>query len=103
MRGVGGTRNCDWWFTAEAVLIDTAGRYTTQDSDRDADRAAWFGFLELLVRYRPRQPINGVLLTVSVDRPAAANADERKRALARDARARRGTARAPRRPAFRST
>ena len=31
--GVGGTRNCDWWFTDEAVLIDTAGRYTTQDSD----------------------------------------------------------------------
>ena len=26
------TRNCDWWFTDDAVLIDTAGRYTTQDS-----------------------------------------------------------------------
>ncbi|MDP4990691.1 MAG: type VI secretion system membrane subunit TssM, partial [Marivita lacus] len=26
--GVGGTRNCDWWFTNNAVLIDTAGRYT---------------------------------------------------------------------------
>ncbi len=23
--GVGGTRNCDWWFTDDAVLIDTAG------------------------------------------------------------------------------
>ena len=32
VRGVGGTRNCDWWFTDEAVLLDTAGRYTTQDS-----------------------------------------------------------------------
>ena len=31
--GVGGTRYCDWWFTEDAVLIDTAGRYTTQDSD----------------------------------------------------------------------
>ena len=29
--GVGGRRNCDWWFTNEAVLIDTAGRYTTQE------------------------------------------------------------------------
>ena len=29
--GVGGTRYCDWWFSEEAVLIDTAGRYTTQD------------------------------------------------------------------------
>src|SRR5690606_26625321 len=32
LRGVGGTRNCDWWFTGEAVFLDTAGRYTTQDS-----------------------------------------------------------------------
>jgi type VI secretion system protein ImpL len=64
IRGVGGTRNCDWWFASEAVLIDTAGRYTTQDSDRDADRTAWLGFLDLLRRHRPRCPINGVLLTL---------------------------------------
>ena len=32
VRGVGGTRNCDWWFTDEAVFLDTAGRYTTQES-----------------------------------------------------------------------
>ena len=37
--GVGGTRNCDWWFTDEAVLIDTAGRYTTQDSQAAVDSA----------------------------------------------------------------
>ena len=30
VQGVGGTRYCDWWFTEEAVLIDTAGRYTTR-------------------------------------------------------------------------
>jgi type VI secretion system protein ImpL len=66
VRGVGGTRNCDWWFTSEAVLIDTAGRYTTQDSHRDTDQKAWGGFLGLLKRSRPRQPVNGVLVTVSV-------------------------------------
>jgi type VI secretion system protein ImpL len=65
VQGVGGTRNCDWWFTSEAVLLDTAGRYTTHDSDHAADRAAWFGFLDLLLRHRPRRPINGVLLTLS--------------------------------------
>mgnify|MGYP002700514856 CR=1 FL=1 len=27
IEGVGGTRNCDWWFTDQAVMIDTAGRY----------------------------------------------------------------------------
>lgn len=66
IKGVGGTRNCDWWFTDEAVLLDTAGRYTTQESDRDVDRAAWQGFLQLLQKARARRPINGVLLTVSV-------------------------------------
>ncbi len=66
IRGIGGTRNCDWWFTSDAVLIDTAGRYTTQDSHHAADRKAWLGFLDLLTRYRPGRPINGVLLTLSV-------------------------------------
>jgi type VI secretion system protein ImpL len=64
--GVGGTRNCDWWFSDEAVLLDTAGRYTTQDSDRKADAAAWRGFLALLKEARPHRPLNGALVTVSV-------------------------------------
>jgi type VI secretion system protein ImpL len=66
LEGVGGTRNCDWWFTDQAVLLDTAGRYTTQESDREADAAAWLGFLDLLKRHRPRQPLNGVIVTLSV-------------------------------------
>ncbi len=64
--GVGGTRNCDWWFTDDAVLIDTAGRYTTQESDADADNAAWLGFLNLLKRHRIRQPINGAMIAISL-------------------------------------
>jgi len=64
--GVGGTRNCDWWFADEAVLLDTAGRYTTQESDRKADAAAWHGFLALLKQYRPERPLNGALVAVSV-------------------------------------
>jgi len=64
--GVGGTRNCEWWFADEAVLLDTAGRYTTQDSDRKADAAAWQGFLALLKQFRPERPLNGALVTVSV-------------------------------------
>jgi type VI secretion system protein ImpL len=67
LQGVGGTRHCDWWFTDQAVIIDTAGRFTTQDSDRENNRATWSGFLALLKRARPRQPLNGVLVTVSVE------------------------------------
>ncbi len=65
LRGVGGTRNCDWWFTDEAVLLDTAGRYTTQDSDASADSAGWAEFLNLLTKYRKRRPLNGVIVTLS--------------------------------------
>ncbi len=64
--GVGGTRNCDWWFTDDAVLVDTAGRYTTQESDAEADSAAWQGFLRLLKKHRPRQPINGAIVAISL-------------------------------------
>ncbi|MEM1163444.1 MAG: type VI secretion system membrane subunit TssM, partial [Pseudomonadota bacterium] len=65
--GTGGTRHCDWWFTEDAVMIDTAGRYTTQDSDADADSTSWGGFLDMLADNRPRQPINGVLICISIE------------------------------------
>ncbi len=87
LRGAGGTRNCDWWFTSDAVLIDTAGRYTTQDSYREADRAAWLGFLRLLQQHRPRQPINGAILTLSATDLLQPDADKR-RMLAREMRER---------------
>ena len=66
IKGVSGTRDCDWWFADEAVLLDTAGRYTTQDSHQEVDASAWHGFLALLKKYRPRRPLNGVFIAVSV-------------------------------------
>jgi len=53
-------------FAEEAVFLDTAGRYTTQDSQQPVDAAAWTHFLGLIKKYRKQQPINGVLLTVSI-------------------------------------
>lgn len=79
LAGVGGTRNCDWWFTDEAVLLDTAGRYTTQESDLGADAAAWQGFLGLIKRFRPRRPLNGALVTLSVSDLMLWNEEERRR------------------------
>ncbi|MFD1795524.1 type VI secretion system membrane subunit TssM [Paracoccus aurantiacus] len=67
LSGFGGTRNMDFWFAEDAVMIDTAGRYTTQDSDLTADKASWDAFLELLKKTRPNQPINGVILSFSVE------------------------------------
>jgi len=44
LRGVGGTRNCDWWFTDEAVFLDTAGRYTTRDRTASAGASSSHSF-----------------------------------------------------------
>ncbi|KDC47341.1 type VI secretion system membrane subunit TssM [Bordetella bronchiseptica] len=79
LRGVGGTRNCDWWFTDDAVLLDTAGRYTTHESDPTGDEESWRGFLGLLTRFRGRQPINGAMLTVSIEDLLAVSDAERAR------------------------
>jgi len=76
--GIGGTRNCDWWFTNEAVLIDTAGRYTTQDSDEEADSQAWGGFLKMLRKFRKRQPINGAIVAISLSDLSMQDARARK-------------------------
>ena len=62
VRGVGGTRNCEWWLTNDGVILDTAGRYTTEEDDRDE----WFSFLDMLKRNRPRKPVNGIMVAVSV-------------------------------------
>lgn len=66
-QGFGGTKNVDWWFAEDAVLIDTAGRYVMQESDKEADEASWTAFLDLLKKGRPDQPINGVILAFSVE------------------------------------
>ena len=83
VKGVGGTRNCDWWFTDQAVLIDTAGRYATQESDAATDAAAWGNFLALLKKTRPRRPLNGILLTVNVQDLLQQPPAERKEHAAR--------------------
>ena len=31
IHGIGGTRNCDWFFTSEGILLDTAGRYAVHE------------------------------------------------------------------------
>jgi type VI secretion system protein ImpL len=63
VKGVGGTRNCDWWLTNEAIILDTAGRWSVEEEDHDE----WTAFLEQLKKTRPGKPINGIFLAVSVE------------------------------------
>jgi type VI secretion system protein ImpL len=62
-RGVGGTRNCDWFFSTQGIFLDTAGRYVTQTEDR----AEWISFLEVLRKNRKKKPVNGVIIALNID------------------------------------
>lgn len=65
--GISGTRNCDWWFFDDSIIIDTAGRYA-MPVDADRDSTEWQKFLSLLVKYRKKEPIHGLILTVAADK-----------------------------------
>ena len=72
VKGVGGTRNCDWWFTNEAILLDTAGRYTTERDDFEE----WIAFLDMLKKYRSKKPLNGLLVAISISDLATATEEQ---------------------------
>lgn len=78
LKGVGGTRNCDWFFTEDAVLVDTAGRYVQQQSDPEIDSAEWLGFLDMLKKHRGKRALNGVILTLSLKELLAGEAAVRE-------------------------
>lgn len=65
--GISGTRNCDWWFFEQAILLDTAGRYAIP-VDEGRDKEEWQRFLNLLVKYRKKEPIHGLIITVAADK-----------------------------------
>ena len=71
-RGVGGTRNCDWFFSDSAIFLDTAGRYMTEHEDTEE----WNKFLEILKENRKKQPVNGVLIAISLSELADATPDQ---------------------------
>ncbi len=64
--GIEGTRNCDWWFFDDSVVIDIAGRYAIHRNE-EIDRNEWLSFLGHLARYRKKEPINGIIVTVEAN------------------------------------
>jgi len=95
----GGEDNCAprWLLLDHAVLIDLPGKAFLQDDDAASnstalfaqarkpssggasvasDRGAWKSFLRLTARYRPRQPLNGIVLTIPAQELLDANEDQ---------------------------
>ena len=67
VRGISGTKNCDWWFFEQAVIIDTAGRYAIP-VDEGKDKDEWQKFLSLLLKYRRKEPLHGLIVTIPADK-----------------------------------
>jgi len=65
--GLAGTKNCDWWFFEQAVILDTAGRYAIP-LEEGRDRKEWQKFLSLLVKYRKKEALNGLIVTIAADK-----------------------------------
>lgn len=83
----GGTKGCNWFFTNQGIIIDTAGRYVEHLGEDDAewdsmlarDQEEWETFLKLLREGRDRSPINGVIITVKLEDVLETDARRRKK------------------------
>src|ERR1039458_8920154 len=71
VQGTGGTFRLDWWFSNEAVFLDTAGRMVW-----GGEEAGYSELLKLLRQARPRCPINGIFLFVATDELLKKTPDE---------------------------
>jgi len=75
LQGTGGTINMNWWFTDHAVMLDTAGRLMFDEVDTGGSKE-WKEFLSLMKKYRPRCPVNGLLLVIPADSLIRDSADQ---------------------------
>ena len=73
--GISGTKNCDWWFFEQAIILDTAGRYAIP-VDEGRDKEEWKKFLNLLRKYRKKEPLNGLIVTIPADKLLQADKSE---------------------------
>ena len=61
------TVNCDWWYFNEAIVLDTAGRYVSTNSNVE-DEKEWTKLLKLLASYRQNEGLNGLVTVISAER-----------------------------------
>jgi type VI secretion system protein ImpL len=65
--GISGIRNCDWWFFDQAIVLDTVGKFAIP-VDEECAGDEWQKFLSLLSKFRKKEPINGLIITVPADK-----------------------------------
>ena len=66
-RVVSETQYWGWWFYKNMIAIQTSTRIVCDPSERQP-RGIWYHALQLLYQYRPKLPLNGLVILVSADK-----------------------------------
>lgn len=85
LQGAGGTLNMNWWFSNNAIILDTAGRLMFEEAP-PGQTTEWKSFMDLLGKARPNCPINGLLLVIPCDALIRDSADQIERKAGKIAR-----------------
>ena len=66
--GISGTRNCDWWFFEQAIIIDTAGRHAIPVDEWPRQGGMAKIPLPADKVSKESEPLNGLIITVAADK-----------------------------------
>ena len=65
IKNISTTESCSWWVTHDSVLLDVPGNYINLSSEGvEPPNAVWPHFLDLIKKFRPDNPMNGVVVTL---------------------------------------
>ncbi len=62
----GSTQSFQWYFAEHAIFVDMPGKFITQEAG-SVDQGVWKAFLHLFKKKRWKRPINGIILTLSIE------------------------------------
>ncbi len=57
---------CDWYFYDHGIVLDLDGKLVLDASRPISDESKWKLFLNLLGYYRPKRPLDGIVVTIPV-------------------------------------
>ncbi len=58
------TKNCECWFSNEAIFVDTSGKYI---NNLEENKPEWNSLVKAIKKNRPLKSINGVIISISVN------------------------------------
>lgn len=53
-----------WWFYDDGVVLEPKGDFVLKANGRSSNETGWHNTIKLLKRFRPKRPIDGVIVTI---------------------------------------